>query len=200
MPGRRVWCALISSTAYFITIARPSPYWFILCYKGQNKGDKKARWSGLAYTSLHYFPPKKSILLPSAADVVRLVPLAEVAGELVNGKEPSEHNVSRQTEETGWNVLEPFRSTAAQFKCPEQHQQREWSKHNVDKLEMEARRMWNVCTSESVRQKTKIIYANSPETPRPIGLIGGGASPPPWTRTNHVKRSFSYWLEYTCGV
>lgn len=40
-------------------------------------------------------------VLPFAADVVRLAPLAEVASELVNGKEPSEHNVSRQTEETG---------------------------------------------------------------------------------------------------
>lgn len=50
-------------------------------------------------------------MLPFTADVVRLPPLAEVAGQVVNGEEPSEYNVPRQTEETGRKVLEPFGGT-----------------------------------------------------------------------------------------
>lgn len=91
--------------------------------------------------------------LPFTADVVRLRPLAEVAGEFINGKKTSKHNVSRQLEETGRNVVEPFRATftaaPTTTKCPEQNQQSGSCSHDADKLETEARvmRAVRICVS-----------------------------------------------------
>lgn len=46
--------------------------------------------------------------LPLTADVVRLRPLAQVAGQLINGEKSSEHDVTGQREETSGDVAEPF--------------------------------------------------------------------------------------------
>lgn len=101
----------------------------------------------------HYFPPSSIFHnpLPFTADVVRLPPLAEVAGELVNGKEPSERNIPRQIEEIGGNIVEPSRCTrtAAQSEWPAQNQQNDRYSHDADKPEIDARVMRTVCVCAS---------------------------------------------------
>lgn len=90
--------------------------------------------------------------LPVTADVVRHPSLGEVAGELVDGKKPSKHNVSRQIEKIGRDILKPFRITckAAQSKRPEQNQQGGRCSHDADKLEMETRIMRTMCMCVSL--------------------------------------------------
>lgn len=163
MPGSRIWFALISSTAYFITRARPSPYSFKLWNHRQKKNKVEAL---LVRLLIHIGSETQLIgslflkdailhnLLPFTADVVRLRPLAEVAGEVVDGKEPSEHNVPRQTKETSRNVVEPFRwtRTAAQSERPAQNQQSERSSHDADKPEPDTQvtRTACLCVTTSV--------------------------------------------------
>ncbi len=89
--------------------------------------------------------------LPFTADIVRIRPLAEVAGEAINGKESSEHNVPRHIEDIGRNVVEPFRyiNAAAKSKGPAQNQQIDRCSHDTDKPEMVARELVRLCVDAS---------------------------------------------------
>lgn len=153
MPGSRIWFPLTSSTAYFITIARPSPNSFKLWDPKRTKNYKKQNRSLISQVECVHVGKESQIIgsllsksaifhntLPFTSEVVRLPPLAEVAGELVNGEKPSEHNVSGETEETGGDVVEPFGfHTAAQSELPAQNQQNErWWSHDAEKLETES--------------------------------------------------------------
>lgn len=84
--------------------------------------------------------PRPEASLPSTAYLVGLRYVTEVAGELVNGKEPPEHDVPGQTEEVGRNAAEPLGRTliAAQPKQTTQSQQKETWSHDANKLEAEA--------------------------------------------------------------